>query len=288
MEPYDILMVIVLVAATIFGAWKGMVWQLASLASLVVSYFVALQFSPQLAPMFGDQAPWNRFIAMLAVYIGCSLVIWLLFRVVAGFLDRVKLKEFDRQLGAIFGLAKGVLLCVAITFFAVSLLPGEKKETVLDSRSGHYIGVLLTKSHGLMPEEIHEVLHPYLNKLEEKLAPDGPVEHGPDEHNSGDRSPADRAHTEPETEMVRSSSDHIPDTPFPRNTSLPVSEEPLSPFDAPNASIPNPSDSNPFSEPPSDDQGADLFDWDTLRDSAIAGATSELWRLATEPSDSQP
>ena len=43
--PYDILMLVVLVACTLFGLWKGMAWQLASLASLIVSYIVALKFS---------------------------------------------------------------------------------------------------------------------------------------------------------------------------------------------------------------------------------------------------
>jgi membrane protein required for colicin V production len=72
MQSYDLIMVLVLVAATVFGFWKGMAWQIASLASLVVSYFAALRFSGQLAPMFGDHAPLNRFIAMFAIYIGTS------------------------------------------------------------------------------------------------------------------------------------------------------------------------------------------------------------------------
>ena len=50
MELYDIFMIVVLVAATVFGAWKGMAWQLASLASMFVSYFAApLRFSEKLA-----------------------------------------------------------------------------------------------------------------------------------------------------------------------------------------------------------------------------------------------
>ncbi len=44
---------------------------------------------------------------MLVLYILTSLAIWLLFRMVSGIIDRVKLKEFDRQMGALFGLAKG-------------------------------------------------------------------------------------------------------------------------------------------------------------------------------------
>ena len=57
MQYYDLVMVAVLVGATVFGFWKGMAWQLASLASLVVSIFVAAKFRMQLAPMFGQQAP---------------------------------------------------------------------------------------------------------------------------------------------------------------------------------------------------------------------------------------
>ena len=46
---------------------------------------------------------------MLVLYIVTSLAIWFLFRMVSGIVNRVKLREFDRQMGALFGLAKGVL-----------------------------------------------------------------------------------------------------------------------------------------------------------------------------------
>jgi membrane protein required for colicin V production len=170
MELYDILMLVVLVGATVFGAWKGMAWQMASLASLVVSYLAALRFSEKLAPHFGAQPPLNRFIAMAVIYAVTGAAVWLLFRLVAGFIDRVRLKEFDRQIGALFGAAKGVLLCVAITFFAVTL--SEKgRETVLQSRSGYYIAQLLARADKVMPKELHDVLDPYLDKLEEELKP---------------------------------------------------------------------------------------------------------------------
>ncbi|MEX2111760.1 MAG: CvpA family protein [Pirellulales bacterium] len=170
MELYDICMLVVLVAATLYGAWKGMAWQIASLASLVLSYFVALRFSPQIAHNFGDQAPLNRFIAMFVLYVATSVGIWLVFRIVANFLDRVKLREFDRQLGALVGAAKGVLLCVAITFFAVTL-SAKARGLVLDSRSGHYIAILLARADTVMPQELHDVLDPYLQKLEKELDP---------------------------------------------------------------------------------------------------------------------
>jgi membrane protein required for colicin V production len=170
-ELYDICMLVVLVGATLLGAWKGMAWQIASSASLVLSYLVALRFSEQLAPRFGQQAPLNRFIAMFVLYMATSLVIWVVFRIVAGFINRVRLREFDRQMGALFGAAKGVLFCVAITFFAVTL-SDRARTAVLESRSGYVIARLLDRAPGVMPRELHDVLHPYLNRLEKELNSD--------------------------------------------------------------------------------------------------------------------
>lgn len=168
MQIYDLLMLIVLAGSTLFGAWKGMAWQIASLGSFIVSYLVALNFATPLAPIFGEKEPWNRFVAMLVLYLVTSLAIWLGFRVVAGVIDRVKLKEFDRQIGALFGALKGVMFCVVITFFAVTLST-KAHETVLESKSGHYIAVLLDRTHPLVPDGVHDVLHPYFEELESKL-----------------------------------------------------------------------------------------------------------------------
>ncbi len=171
MQTYDALMILVLVAATVFGFWKGMAWQLASLASLIASYFISLKFSPQLAPYFGQQAPLNRFSAQLAIYVASSFVIWMLFRLVSGAIDKVKLESFDKQLGAMFGFAKGVLLCVAITFFAVTLAPQPQGQAIVASQSGRSIVMLLNKADAICPPELHQVVGPYLNTIQEKLNP---------------------------------------------------------------------------------------------------------------------
>ena len=171
MQTYDLLMLLVLVATAMFGFWKGMAWQIASLASLVVSYFAALNFADQLAPKISSHAPWNKFVAMLAIYMGTSFVIWTLFRLVSGVIDKVKLESFDRQMGALFGFAKGVLLCIAITFFAVTILPQSQKDMIIASRSGETIVQILDKSETFFPPEIHQIVHPYVERIERRLDP---------------------------------------------------------------------------------------------------------------------
>jgi membrane protein required for colicin V production len=172
-QPYDIFMLAVLAGATLFGLWKGMAWQLASLASLVFSFLAALRLSGSLAPYISAQAPWNRFIAMLILFIVTSLAVWLVFRLVAGAIDRVKLKEWDRQVGALFGLATGVLLCLVITFFAVTLSESVR-QAVLQTYSGRYMALLVQKGTPAMPEEVRRVLGKYIEELDRKLDPKTP------------------------------------------------------------------------------------------------------------------
>ncbi|HEV3341896.1 MAG TPA: CvpA family protein [Pirellulales bacterium] len=172
MQPYDLAMIGVLLGATLWGFFKGMARQVASLVSLVASYFVALRFSPLVAPYLGQPQPLDRFLAMLLLYLLTSLTIWLVFRQVSQVIERVQLKDFDRQVGALFGAAKGVLLCVAITFFAVSL-SAERRKTVLASRSGPYIARLLQQADPLMPKEMPALLDSYRRELEEQLNPRG-------------------------------------------------------------------------------------------------------------------
>jgi len=178
LQPYDALMLVVLISCTIFGAWKGMAWQIAALASLVVSGAVAINFSGPLAPHFGDQTPWNRCLAMLVLYLITGVVIWLVFRVVAGLIDRVRLKEFDRQVGAIFGAAKGLMWCLLITFFSVTLSE-PLCEVVLDAHSGKYATRLIHFGSPLLPVEVHEKLSQYIKQFHEKAHPDTPLPAAP-------------------------------------------------------------------------------------------------------------
>lgn len=173
MQTYDFLMLAVLAGLTWYGYMKGMAWQIAYVASFVASYFVSMNFADRLAPLFGSSAPFNKFAAMLAMYIASSFGIWSVFRLVRGLIDSVKMEGFDHQMGALLGFARGVLWCVGITFFAVTLLPGTQKEQIIASRSGHYISVLLSKTKSIAPPEVAQVINPYIEKVERGISGQG-------------------------------------------------------------------------------------------------------------------
>lgn len=192
MQVYDIIMIVVLLGTTIFGAYKGLAWQIASLAAIVASYLVAMNFRDDVAKLIDATPPWNMFLAMLILYVATSFAIWIGFRYVSNFLDRVKLKEFDRQLGGLLGFAKGTLFCVIITLFAMTLLGDDHRRTIVQSRSGYYIAVVLDKSHNLMPGELHHVLHPYLHALDDRVDHTGHDHDSASNHRGNEDEPSAR------------------------------------------------------------------------------------------------
>ena len=113
MEPFDIIMLAVLAFSIFIGAVKGMAWQVAMVSSILVSFFVARTFHPDLANALADiDEPWNQYIAMATLYLLTSLGIWMLFAFFAKQIEKYEMKTFDRQTGAMLGIVNGVLLCV--------------------------------------------------------------------------------------------------------------------------------------------------------------------------------
>lgn len=167
-EGYDLVMLGILAAAAVLGYFKGMVWQIAWIAGIAASGFLALRFSGQLAPMFGQQAPWNRLIAMLAIYVGTSLAVWLVFRVISGAINAIHLSAFDHQLGLLLGLAKGALVCVVVTFFAVTLAPAYRNQIVA-SRSGRLVAEIIMRADEILPPKIAEPVQPFVKQFEDQF-----------------------------------------------------------------------------------------------------------------------
>lgn len=169
MEIYDILMLAILVVAVIFGAVKGMAWQIASIAALVVSYFVAVQFNEPVAAYITVEPPLNKLAAMLVLYLGTSLAIWIAFGFIKSYIEKMSLKEFDRHAGALLGAITGVLLCVSLTLFAVTMLKDEQRQYVTRSKSGLYITQGINEFQQVFPPAVHEALEPYIQKLNEEM-----------------------------------------------------------------------------------------------------------------------
>ena len=136
MTFYDIIILVLLLGTVLFGYWKGLAWQIASVAAVVVSYFAAYRFRDQVAQYVQAEYPFNRIAAMLIIFVACSLIIWLAYAYVNRSLEKAELDGFNRQMGALVGAFLGILLCMVVTMFSVSLLGQNAHDAIHYSKFG--------------------------------------------------------------------------------------------------------------------------------------------------------
>ena len=174
MGIYDIAMLVIFFGAIVFGYWKGLAWQIASLAALVVSYIVAVNFRDQIAAHLQVDEPWNKIGAMLMLFLGTSLMIWAIYSSVSKSLKRNELKGFDRQAGALLGALKGGLLCMVVTMFAVSFLGEAVHEKIDHSRFGPYIEKGIWQVSDFVPDELARFVNPHIENYKDAVGNDEP------------------------------------------------------------------------------------------------------------------
>ena len=175
MSFYDMLMITILSLTILFGLWKGLAWQIASMAAIVVSYIVAMQFRADVSPYIQAEEPWNRFAAMLILYVGTWGAIWIIYALfIRKTIDGLKLSWFDRPAGALAGAAKGSILCMVITIFSVALLGEAARDAIMSSKSGSYITAAINRLDQWMPTEIHAYVDPYVNRFNHKMTEKDP------------------------------------------------------------------------------------------------------------------
>ncbi len=181
---YDILTVAILGYSTLRGAMKGIVWQLAVIAAIVLCFAFSDPLSLKVSPYIPVDPPLNRWLTMLCLYLGFSFVSFIVARQLRDWIEKARFVEYDRHIGALFGFCKGVIICMVLTFFVVTLSEDARGQ-ILRTYSGHAAAVIMDRLHPVMPAELHEVLAPYIHQLDQ---PDLDLQHAHEE--SGETSAA--------------------------------------------------------------------------------------------------
>jgi len=117
---FDYAVLAIVAASVLLGAWRGLVGELLALAAWAAGLVAAYVWAPGMAPMFATwlKEPALQLAAAATVIVVAVLVAMVLFRLALSKLLRaVGLGPLDRFLGAVFGVARGVLvvlLCVLV------------------------------------------------------------------------------------------------------------------------------------------------------------------------------
>lgn len=118
MAALDWVFIAVLVVSLLIGAWRGLVFELLSLAGWAAAFLAARWFAGQVGawlPVGAPQAPWRPVAGFAVVFVGTVFACGLVGRMVRKLIDTVGLRPADRALGALFGALRGAALLLLVT-----------------------------------------------------------------------------------------------------------------------------------------------------------------------------
>lgn len=129
MTGVDWLIIGVVLVSVLLAAAQGFLYELFSLAGVVVGYIAAAWGYGRVAQWYAPlvKAAWVADIAgFLTIFIAVVLLAGIIARLARWFFKEAGLRWFDRLLGAAFGLIRGVLIVAIFLLAFTSFSPGAK------------------------------------------------------------------------------------------------------------------------------------------------------------------
>jgi len=134
----DYAILVVLAISIGWGVYRGLVHEVMSLAGWVIAFLAANLFAAPLSetlPQSISRPELRVLVAFMALFIGTLLVTTLATFLLSKIVEATGLGNLDRLLGALFGLARGLVIVLAFALLAgLTALPLQRIWT--DSASG--------------------------------------------------------------------------------------------------------------------------------------------------------
>ena len=160
MAPLDWVFIAIMAASLLLGAWRGLVYEVISVAGWIAAFILAQMFAPQMAAMLpmGQAPEVARYAAgfvlvFIAVVVAAGLLAWLTKNLV----QAVGLRPVARVLGAAFGILRGALLLMAIAI-VVNMSPLNRGEWWMDSKGAAMSTAAVKQVKPVLPERFGQYL----------------------------------------------------------------------------------------------------------------------------------
>ncbi|KRB84617.1 CvpA family protein [Noviherbaspirillum sp. Root189] len=117
MTAFDYLVIFVLVCSIVISTLRGLVKEILSLLSWIIALVVANAYGQDLAVLLPEMIPGGTtrlIVAFIALFLGVRLLMMLLTMAMDAVIKASGLSVADRGLGGLFGLARGLVIVLAV------------------------------------------------------------------------------------------------------------------------------------------------------------------------------
>lgn len=156
MAVLDWILLAALLLSMTVGAWRGLVYEVLSVMAWITAFIVAQWFAADAAkslPMGNASEPVRYAAGFALVFIGAVFAGGMLAWLVKKLVEAVGLRPIDRVLGMVFGLARGVILLLAVAL-VVNLTPLRTSPWWQASHGAALLTATLAGIQPMLPEAV--------------------------------------------------------------------------------------------------------------------------------------
>jgi membrane protein required for colicin V production len=121
MTGFDYTVLVIIGLSVLLAVFRGGLSEIISLAAWVLAFWLAENFAPALADLLPADLPGTK-VRLIAAFISIFLGVWFvsaLLRITVGqFIKAIGLGPLDRLIGALFGMARGAVIVLALVVVA--------------------------------------------------------------------------------------------------------------------------------------------------------------------------
>jgi membrane protein required for colicin V production len=161
MTPFDYAVLAIVGVSVLVSLFRGAVREVMSILSWIGAFMVALHYAPQLAHLLpvGGTHTWLRlFIAFVALMLVSLVLFALVSMAIAHLIRGAGLAPWDRALGVLFGLARALVILIALMLIA-QLTPLPREPAWRNAVLRPPLEAMARNVRGILPAGVADKMH---------------------------------------------------------------------------------------------------------------------------------
>ncbi len=198
-DLFDLTVVIIIVASAFRGYQKGLIHQLGAIISMIIGNIVSVRFTPVLADCLPIHYSFRSASAFVILLVVSTLITWGIINLLSYIVSNLKLNTWNKQMGALLGVAYGFLWAMTLTFIlliysvpfpaatGVAVVDGNplvqtttpERSFIMESKSGRFLTkaaleIIDRLPHGGVDYKFYDYLREYLQRNADEIKVNNP------------------------------------------------------------------------------------------------------------------
>ncbi len=160
MNPFDMIVLLILAASIWLGYFRGFVYELLSMFGWPIAYLMSQRFAADVATQLPSTLGLLLMPVTYAIIFVVTLIVWGL--VILGFFKLVKaigLGRVDKGLGIFFGLVRALIVSVGLTWFCGAATPFPEHPLWREAALSPLLEDLALNNKHYLPPELAQRIH---------------------------------------------------------------------------------------------------------------------------------